>query len=154
MKDAGAAIVEDLNRLMAEEVEAFLRYFQIRFRLRGRGRQAAEKFFEDALRETLDHAEALAKEIQGLGQIPRLHIHLVLSDRPTSADEALAEALDVEQQALDAYKDCLLRVSGDPKLEAFIRKQIEIETEHVQEIRDVVQTEPGLKLVERPTSES
>ena len=30
-----AEIVEELNRLMAEESEAFLRYFQLRYRLRG-----------------------------------------------------------------------------------------------------------------------
>jgi hypothetical protein len=35
-------IVGDLNRLMAEEVEAFLRYFQMRYRLRGVDRLAAE----------------------------------------------------------------------------------------------------------------
>src|SRR5262245_18047356 len=42
-------VVKDLNRLMAEETEAFLRYFQMRFRVHGRGRRAAEKFFAEAL---------------------------------------------------------------------------------------------------------
>ena len=60
-RDMGAAsnrtdIVEELNRLMAEETEASLRYFQIRFRLRGIDREAAEMFLDNGLKETLEHA--------------------------------------------------------------------------------------------------
>ncbi len=147
-------IVKDLNRLMAEEAEACLRYFQMRFRLRGKDRRAAEQFFEGALKETLEHADAIAKQIRALGHIPTLHIDLSLGGGPMRPEEALAEALDVEQQALDAYKDFLPRVTGDPVLEAFIRRQIEIETEHVQEIRDVVRVRAPLKLVAKPPADA
>ena len=152
MRDERTEIVDELNRLMAEEAEACLRYFQIRFRLRGIDRQAAEPFFENGLKETLEHAEALANQIRALGHIPRLHINLSLSGGPMRLEDALAEALDVEQQALDAYKDFLPRVSGDPVLEAFIRKQIELETEHVQEIVDAIKAGSPLKLFENSGS--
>jgi bacterioferritin (cytochrome b1) len=147
-------VVKDLNRLMAEETEAFLRYFQMRFCLRGKGRRAAEKFFEDALKETLEHAEAIAKQIRSLGHVPTLHIHLSLGGDPMRPEEALAEAIEIEQQALDAYKEFLPRVTGDPVLEDFIRKQIEIETEHVQEIRDAIRMGTPLTLVEKPPASS
>lgn len=140
-------LVEDLNRLMAEEAEASLRYFQMRFRLRGKGRPQAEKFFEEALKETMEHAEAIAEQIRALGHVPTLRIDLSLSGEPMRPDEALAEALEVEQQALDAYKDFLPRVAGHPTLEAFIRQQVAIETEHVQEILNVVRAAAPLKLV-------
>ena len=145
-------IVADLNRLMAEEAEACLRYFQMRFRLRGKDRHAAEKFFDEALKETLEHADAIARQIRSLGHIPTLHIRLSLGGGPMRPEEALSEALDVEQQALDAYKDFLPRVMGDPVLEDFIRKQIEVETEHVQEILEAVRGRTGapLKLVAKP----
>lgn len=142
-------IVEDLNRLMAEEIEAFLRYFQMRFRLRGKDRAAAEALFESALKETLEHAEAIARHIHALGHIPTLHVRLSLAGDPMPPDEALAEALDVEQQALDAYGEVLTRVTGQTDLEDFIRKQIEVETEHVEEIRKVVRAQAPLKLVEK-----
>jgi bacterioferritin (cytochrome b1) len=132
-------IIEDLNRLMAEEVEAFLRYFQMRFRLKGIDRLAATKFFEDAMQETLEHAEAIAKQIRSMGQTPTLRISLGVEGGPVSLAEALAETLAVEQQALDAYKEFLPRVQGDPVLEDFIRKQIAIETEHVQEISQLME---------------
>ena len=140
-------IVEDLNRLMAEEAEACLRYFQMRFRLREKEYLAAERFFADAIKETLEHADAIAQQIRSLGHIPTLHIGLSLGGGPMRLETALAEALDVEQQALDAYKDFLPRVVGDPVLEDFIRRQVEVETEHVQEIRDFVQAKATVKLV-------
>lgn len=152
MSGTRSDIVQDLNRLMAEEAEACLRYFQMRFRLHGKNRRVAQKFFEDALKETLEHADAIAKQIEALGHIPTLNIHLSLGGGVIRPEEALAEALDVEQQALDAYKDFLPRVTGDRVLEAFIREQIEIETDHVQEIRDVVGVETPLKLVTRSTA--
>jgi bacterioferritin (cytochrome b1) len=139
MKIDRSEIVEDLNRLMAEEVEAFLRYFQMKFRLRGVDRLAAEKLFDEGTRETLEHAEAIAKQIRVLGHIPQLKIELDLRSGPTNLQDALAEMLEVEQQALDAYKEALPRVTGDTMLEDFIRKQISVETEHVQEIATLLE---------------
>ena len=110
MKPDRTEIVEDLNRLMAEELEAFLRYFQMRYRLRGVDRLAADKLFEEGTRETLEHAEAIAKQIRALGHIPRLKIELELRGGATNLQEALAEMLEVERQALDAYKEVLPRV--------------------------------------------
>ena len=81
--------------------------------------------------------------------VPSLRIHLSLEGEPMRASDALAEALEVEQQALDAYKDFLPRVMGDPVLEDFIRKQIAVETEHMQEIREAVRATP-LRLVTKP----
>lgn len=147
MKADRGEIVDDLNRLMAEEVEACLRYFQMRFRLRGKDYLAAEQFFEGAIKETMEHANAVAQQIRSLGQIPTLRVNLSLGGDPIRLEAALAEALDVEQQALDAYKDLLPRVTGDPVLEDFIRRQVEVETEHVRGIRDFMHAKATVKLV-------
>lgn len=143
-------IIADLNRLMAEEAEACLRYFQMRFRLRGKDYAAAEQFFEEAIKETMEHANAIAQQIRSLGQVPMLRINLSLGGGPIRLEVALAEALDVEQQALDAYKDLLPRVTGDPVLAEFIRRQVEVETEHVREIRDFAHAKGTMKLVANP----
>lgn len=152
-KRAGASvdrrdIVDELNRLMAEEAEACLRYFQMRFRLREKDYAAAEQFFDEAIKETMEHATSIAQQIRALGHVPTLHISLSLAGTPIRLETALAEALDVEQQALDAYKDFLPRVAGDAVLEDFIRKQVTVETEHVQEIRDFVRAKSLVKLVQ------
>lgn len=156
-KTAGAGadrreIVDELNRLMAEEAEACLRYFQMRFRLREKDYRSAAQFFDDAIRETMEHATSIGEQIRALGHIPTLNVNLSLGGGPIRLETALAEALDVEQQALDAYKDFLPRVAGDPVLEDFIRKQVTVETEHVQEIRDFVQAKSLVKLVPGPKS--
>ena len=89
-------IIDDLNRLMAEEAEASLRYFQMRFRLRGKDYAAAERFFEEAIKETMEHANAIAQQIRSLGQIPILRINLSLGGDPMRLEAALAEALDLD----------------------------------------------------------
>lgn len=132
---------------MAEEAEASLRYFHMRFRLRGIDREAADKFFEGALKETMEHADAIARQIRALGHVPRLRIDVSLHGGPMRFEEALAEALEVEQQALDAYTDVLQRVAGDPALEDFLRKQIDVETDHVHEIMDALRAGGPLKVV-------
>jgi bacterioferritin (cytochrome b1) len=132
-------LVDELNHLMAEEAEAFLRYFQLRYRLRGTDRLAAESFFNKAMEETLDHATEIAGKIRALGHTPKLEIKLSLGGGPVKLQEALAESLEFEQQALDAYKEFLPHVTGDTMLEDFIRKQIATETEHVQEITSLLE---------------
>lgn len=127
-------IVDELNGLMAEEAEAFLRYFQLGYRLRGTDLLVAGPFLKSAMQETMEHAQEIAGKIRVLGHTPRLEIKLSLHGGPVNLQEALAEALDFEQQALDAYKEFLPKVEGDTMLEDFIRKQISVETEHVQEI--------------------
>jgi rubrerythrin len=86
--------------------------------------------------------------------VPTLRVNLTLGGGPMRLEAAVAEALDVEQQALDAYKDFLPRVAGHPALEAFIRRQVEVETQHVQEIRDFVRENAAVKLVPKPKARS
>jgi bacterioferritin (cytochrome b1) len=138
-------LVDELNRLMAEEAEACLRYFHMRFRLRDEDRAAAEKFLDEAVKETLEHAASIARQIRALGHIPTLRVNLSLGGGPIRLEAALSEALDVEQQALEAYQDCLPRAAGDRALEEFIRNQVAIETEHVGEIRAFVQASGRVK---------
>jgi bacterioferritin (cytochrome b1) len=138
-KNQPSDMVDDLHRLMAEELEAFLRYFQLRFRLRGTDMLTAETFFEKAMEETLEHAEAIAKHIRVLGHTPRVSIKLEAGGGPIRLKDALQEALAFEQQALDAYKEMLPRVEGNTGLEDFIRQQIATESEHVQEIAMLVE---------------
>jgi bacterioferritin (cytochrome b1) len=132
------SVIAELNRLMAEELEAFLRYFQLRHRLREGEGQDAEKFFDGALEETAEHAGAIAAYIRKLGRTPHMKVAVTAGGGPISFREALSEALVFEQQALDAYKDLLPRVKGDAALEKFIREQVAVEGEHVEEITQLL----------------
>lgn len=148
-RTARGDIVHELDRLLAEETEACLRYFQMRYRLSTKDYAVAGSLFEEAIRETLEHAAAIAGHTKALGHVPTLRVNLSLGGGPIRLGAALAEALDVEQQALDAYRDLLPRVAGDQALEAFVRRQIEIETEHVEEMRAFTKRHGALELVKR-----
>jgi bacterioferritin (cytochrome b1) len=91
-------------------------------------------FFDQALQETIEHAEAIAGHIQSLGHVPKLSLKPAIGGGVVTREEALAEALEFERQALEAYQDMLPRVAGNASLEKFIQQQITVETEHVQEI--------------------
>jgi bacterioferritin (cytochrome b1) len=151
---ARADLIDELNRLMAEEIEACLRYFQMRYRLSGRDHEKSATLFEEAIAETLEHAAAIADHIKALGHVPTLRVNLTLDGATTRLETALAEALDVEQQALDAYKDLLPRAAGDAHLEAFVRQQIDVESEHVSEMRAFADEHAAVKLVAKPRASS
>ena len=153
-RSAGATsrgeIVDELNRLMAEEAEASLRYFHMRYRLSAEDQAVASPLLDEAVGETLEHAAAIAGHIKQLGHVPTLRVTLALGGGPMRLEAALAEALDVEQQALDAYRDLLPRVGHDPALREFVQHQIDVETEHVESMRAFAQTRTTLKPVPRP----
>jgi bacterioferritin (cytochrome b1) len=132
---------------MAEEMEVCLRYFQMRYRLGERDRATAASLFDDAIDDTLQHAAAIAEHIRALGHVPVLRIDLTLGGGPTRLETAVGEALEVEQQALDAYEELLPHVSGEPGLEAFVREQIDVETRHLTEMRAFAAVHATVKLL-------
>lgn len=131
-------VVAELDRLLAEEAEAALRYLQLRFRLRGEGADAVAALLADAQRETMEHAEALAAEIRALGFTPGLRVGFTPSAGWITPADALIEALDVEQAALDGYRELAARISDPPRLSAFLQAQVEVEDAHVQALRDLM----------------
>jgi len=132
------AIVQELNRLFAEEVEAATRYLHLRSAVRGLDRLLVERVLQDGFRETIEHAEIIAQKIRALGSVPKLDIQVSCPSEPLSAREALRQALIFEEAALDGYQEVLRRVEGNVPLEEFIRQQIAIESEHVAQLKELL----------------
>ena len=135
---ANEEVIADLNRLFAEEVEASLRYLHLLNAVRGIDRLTIEPVLKEGFAETIQHAEVIARKIRSLGHVPRLDINLSCPPDPLTGEEALRQALTVEEAALEAYHDVLSRVEGDVSLEEFVRAQIAIESEHVAELRELL----------------
>jgi len=131
-------IVQELNRAFAEEVEAATRYLHLRNAVRGLDRLRVVGVLKEAFRETIEHAEILARKIRSLGHVPKLDICVSCPSEPLSGTEALQQALTFEEAALSCYQDLLKKVEGDVPLEEFIRSQIAIESEHVAQIRELL----------------
>lgn len=131
-------IVAELNRVFAEEVEAATRYLHLAAAVRGMDRLVVEPVLKESFHETIQHAEVIARKIRSLGHVPRLEISVQCPAVPISGREALREALTFEEAALECYQDLLRRVEGDVPLEEFIRSQIALESEHVAQLRQLL----------------
>jgi bacterioferritin (cytochrome b1) len=133
-----AEIVQELNRLFAEEVEAALRYLHLSHAVRGINHLVVGPVLSKGFQETVEHAEVIAHKLRSYGAVPSLNLSMSLPPTPVDAKEALEMALTVEEAALEAYQDTLRRVEGDIPLEEFIRSQIVVESEHVAELRQLL----------------
>ena len=131
-------IVNELNRVFAEEIEAATRYLHLSSAVRGIDRLLIEKVLKDGLQETIEHAEIIARKIRALGHVPRLEIKVSCPAEPLTAREALRQAVTFEEAALEAYQDLLRKVDGDVALEEFVRGQIAVESEHVAQLRELL----------------
>jgi bacterioferritin len=131
-------VVQELNRLFAEEVEAALRYLHLSHAVRGINHLVIGPLLTKGFQETIQHAEVIAHKIRALGAVPSLSVDISLEPQSVDAREALELALTVEEAALEAYQDTLRRVEGDVPIEEFIRSQIVVESEHVAELRQLL----------------
>lgn len=126
-----------LNELLAEELEASIRYLHLSTLVQGIDRLVIQKVLQENHEETVEHAQQVSEKIIQVGGIPQPKINLELTGGKCTGIEALQTALLFEQAALDAYKDFLEVVegSGDVILEEFARQQVAVESEHVSELQ-------------------
>ena len=128
-------MIRHLNELFAEEIEAAVRYIHLATTVKGIDRLQVRKVLLDGIAETIEHAQVVGEKILRLGGVPDLDIRIQLPAQLHTGEEALRTALEFEQAALDGYGDLLDRVKGHVTLEDFARAQIEVESEHVAELR-------------------
>ena len=126
-----------LNELLAEELEASIRYLHLGTLVQGIDRLVIQKVLQENHEETVEHAQQVSEKILQVGGTPKPKINLELTGEKCTGVEALQTALLFEQAALDAYKEFLQVVegSGDVVLEEFARQQVALESEHVSELR-------------------
>jgi bacterioferritin (cytochrome b1) len=138
-------IVDELNHLLAEEMEAAVRYLHLMIVLEPRDEAILEQL-QEAHDETDEHARIVGGMIRQLGGTPRTDIRLTGTPGPIAPLDALNEVLTIEEAALEGYQELLERVENncehpDPDVLAFLRKQVELEQEHVQEFKDLLEKE-------------
>lgn len=131
-------VIQELNHLFAEEVEAALRYLHLSNAVRGLDHLVVEPLLKKGFRETIEHAEIIARKIRALGAVPHLELNVSLSPESVDGKQAIELALTFEEAALEAYQDCLRKIDGDVPLEEFIRSQIMIESDHVAELKQLL----------------
>lgn len=134
-------VIEELNRLLAEEVEASLRYLHLMSSL-DREDDRVLKVLNETFEETIEHAQILGQKIRLLGGMPHMNIRLSCPPRAVSPEDALADALVVEEAALEGYQDLTARLKDEggesPEILGFLEQQVVVETEHVEELRQML----------------
>lgn len=138
MRMSTEEIVQELNRIFDEEVEAATRYLHLRSAVRGLDRLLVERVLREGFDETIRHAETIAQKIRSLGYVPKLEIKVFCPAEPISGREALRQALTFEEAALECYQDLLRKIEGDVVLEEFVRTQIAVESEHVAQLKELL----------------
>jgi len=97
------------------------------------------KMFQDARDETIEHAEQVGAKIRALGGVPRIEIRMSCPNGPISVPDAIAEVLTFEEAALEGYQELLESVlhggAADADLVEFLRSQVKLESEHVEQFR-------------------
>lgn len=131
-------VVQELNRIFAEEVEAATRYLHLANAVRGLERVTVEPILKQGFQETIQHAEIIARKIRSLGHVPKLEVNVSCPPEPLTARDALRMALTFEEAALECYQDLLGRIGGDVSLEEFVRAQIAVESEHVAQLKELL----------------
>ncbi len=128
-------VVQRLNEVLAEEVEASVRYLHLAMSVKGLDRLLVQDKLFEGMQETLEHAQMIAERIVQMGATPRIRLNVDLDGPKVTGAEAIQTALAVEEAALEAYRDLLEQVQDDVALEEFVRAQIALESQHVADLR-------------------
>jgi bacterioferritin len=131
-------IVELLNEIIEMEISAVVRYLHYSLMIRGPNRIPIVKWFNDQANEGYTHAQMIGEKITAFGGHPSLKVSPVPETNTHKVLDILAESLDFELKALGKYKELLKHVGDDVALEELVRSQIRLETEHVEEVRKML----------------
>lgn len=133
-------VLQRLNGLLAEEMEASIRYLHLSMAIEGSDQEKLAPMLKENYEETIEHAQMVGEKIVELGGVPGPEIRLDLPAEKVDATEAIQIALAFEQAALDAYCDLLELIEGsdDSSLVEFARSQVELETQHVAELQQLL----------------
>ena len=129
------AVIERLHEVLAEEVEAAVRYLHLAMSVKGLDRLLVRDKLFEGMQETLEHAQMISERLVHMGVNPRIRLNVDLESTKVTGAEAIQNAVAVEEQALDAYRELLDQIEDDIALEEFVRAQISVETQHVADLR-------------------
>lgn len=127
-------VVDALNEALAVEYAAVIQYSQASFLVSGTDREVFMEMFREEAGEALNHARDAGDWVVSYGGVPVVEPAPVRQS--ADLDEMLRQAVDLEQQALNAYQQALRHV-GDEEEDAGLRNYLEDMCE--TELRDLLE---------------
>jgi len=136
-------VVEILNKILEIELAGVVRYTHYSLMVFGHARIPITSWMRTQATEALDHAVAAGEYVTALGGHPSLSIGRLLETHRHDIDQILREALEHENEGIDAYRALLKAVQGKSVvLEEYARKMAHDEEAHVMEIEKMLR-HPG-----------
>jgi len=140
---AKTEVVEILNKILEIELAGVVRYTHYSLMVFGHARIPIVSWMRSQATEALDHAVAAGEYVTALGGHPSLSIGRLLETHRHDIDQILREALEHENEGIDAYRALLKMVEGKSVvLEEYARKMVHGEETHVMEIEKMLRR-PG-----------
>ena len=133
-------IVDLLNEILEMEASGVIRYLHYALMIKGPNRIPIVKWFHEQANEGYQHASTIGEKITALGGHPSLKVTPVPETKTHKVLDILKESLDFERSALEKYKEVLKYVDNDVALEELIRSMIRMETEHIEEVLKMLDT--------------
>jgi len=136
-------VVEILNKILEIELAGVVRYTHYSLMVFGHARIPITSWMRTQATEALDHAVAAGEYVTALGGHPSLSIGRLLETHRHDIDQILREALEHENEGIDAYRALLKAVQGKSVvLEEYARKMVHDEEVHITEIEKMLRR-PG-----------
>jgi len=143
--------VELLNRILEQELAGVVRYTHYSFLVFGFGRIPIVSWLRAQANESLLHAQQAGEMITMLGAYPSLEVGPLLDSHKHDIAAILREAMAVEAQALQLYRDLLGTVEGHSvALEEFARQMIFAEEVHASDVDKMLRRPGDLSAVVDP----
>ena len=137
------SVLDVLNRILEIELAGVVRYAHYSLMVFGHARIPIVSWMRTQANEGLTHALQAGEHITSMGGHPSLRIGKLLETQRHDIDQILREAMDHEQEGVDAYRKLLDLVRDrDVMLEEYARKMVHDEEVHISEIEKMLRR-PG-----------
>jgi bacterioferritin len=136
-------VLDVLNRILEIELAGVVRYAHYSLMVFGHARIPIVSWMRTQADEGLTHALAAGEHITAMGGHPSLRIGKLLETHRHDIDQILREAMEHEQEGVDAYRKLLELVRDkDIMLEEYARKMVHDEEVHISAIEKMLRR-PG-----------
>jgi len=137
------SVLDVLNRILELELAGVVRYAHYALMVFGHARIPIVAWMRQQADEGLTHALQAGEHITAMGGHPSLKIGRLLETHRHDIDQILREAMEHEQEGVDAYRKLLELVRDrDVMLEEYARKMVHDEEVHIANIEKMLR-HPG-----------
>jgi bacterioferritin len=137
------SVVDVLSHILELELAGVVRYAHYSLMVFGHARIPIVAWMRAQATEGLAHALQAGEHITSLGGHPSLRIGKLLETHRHDIDQILREAMEHEQEGVDAYRKLLELVKDkDVTLEEYARRMVHDEEVHISDIEKMLRR-PG-----------